>query len=54
MSTLPTDPLPGIDYNYQQIDADDYTLTACLENVSDDKGEDSETCESDWEYVVQP
>ncbi len=54
MSTLPTDPLPSIDYNYTQIDADDYTLLACLENKSDEKGQVSATCTSGWEYVVQP
>lgn len=54
MSTLPTDPLPDIDYNYVWIDADNYTLTACLENPSDDKGQDSGDCASGKEYVVQP
>jgi len=54
MSTLPTDPLPNLDYNYVQIDADNYTLTACLENASDEKGQASATCASSWEYVVQP
>lgn len=54
MSTLPTDPLPNIDYNYVQIDADNYTLTACLENPSDEKRQASATCASGWEYVVQP
>lgn len=54
MSTLPNDPLPDVWYNYQQIDADNYTLTACLENLSDEKGQPSATCESSWEYVVQP
>ncbi len=54
MSTLPDDPLPDVSYSYQQIDADDYTLTACLENPSDDKGQASGTCESGLKYVVQP
>lgn len=54
MSTLPTDPLPDIDYNYVQLNADDYTLTACLENASDEKGQASADCASGWEYVVQP
>ncbi len=54
MSTLPNDPLPNAWYSYQQIDADDYTLTACLENPSDEKGQPSATCASGWEYVVQP
>jgi general secretion pathway protein G len=54
MSVLPTDPLPDVDYSYQQIDPDDYTLTACLENASDEKGQASATCPSAWEYVVQP
>jgi general secretion pathway protein G len=54
MSTLPDDPLPNISYNYLQIDADNYTLTACLENPSDEKGQASVTCATEWEYVVQP
>lgn len=54
MSVLPTDPLPYIDYNYQQIDADDYTLTACLENASDEKGQAVAGCASGWGYIVQP
>ena len=54
MSTLPTDPLPDIDYRYTRIDSDDYTLTACLENASDEKGQASATCTSGWEYVVRP
>ncbi len=54
MSTLPDDPLPSISYSYQQIDSDNYTLTACLENASDDKAQASATCASGWEYVVQP
>lgn len=56
MSTLPGDPLPGAYYAYNQEadDFDNYTLTACLENPSDDKGQDSATCASGKEYVVQP
>jgi general secretion pathway protein G len=54
MSTLPDDPLSDVSYSYQQIDADDYILTACLENPSDEKGQPSGTCSSGWEYVVQP
>lgn len=54
MSTLPDDPLPGVSYSYQQIDADDYTLMACLENPSDEKGKTLATCASGWGYVVQP
>lgn len=38
MSTLPDDPLPDVSYYYQQSGPDDYTLSACLENLSDEKG----------------
>jgi len=38
MSTLPTDPLPGVNYVYNWIDPDTYTLSSCLENESDEKG----------------
>jgi general secretion pathway protein G len=56
MSVLPGDPLPDSYYAYNRDDGDidKYTLTACLENPSDDKGQESATCESGWEYVVQP
>ncbi|MBU0572262.1 type II secretion system GspH family protein [Patescibacteria group bacterium] len=54
MSTLPDDPLPDVSYSYQQIDADNYTLTACLENASDEKGQVSVDCTTGWEYTVQP
>ena len=54
MSTLPNDPLPDVSYSYTQIDSDNYTLTACLENASDEKGQASGTCVSGWEYVVMP
>jgi len=39
MSVLPNDPLPAVDYIYTKIDADTYTLRACLENESDNKKE---------------
>jgi len=56
MSVLPGDPLPDAYYIYDRDDGDidNYTLTACLENPSDEKGEESATCESGWEYVVRP
>lgn len=38
MSTLPKDPLSSQSYQYTQIDLDTYTLTACLENASDEDG----------------
>lgn len=43
MSSLPEDPTPNLDYRYNQIDLDNYTIEACLENQSDDKcgGNDS-------------
>lgn len=56
MSTLSDDPLPDVSYRYTQIDSDDYTLTACLENKSDEKGQVSLIgyCSSGWMYQVQP
>ncbi|MEK7497940.1 MAG: prepilin-type N-terminal cleavage/methylation domain-containing protein [Patescibacteria group bacterium] len=36
MNKLPADPL-NVPYRYTRIDADTYTLDACLENKSDDK-----------------
>ena len=38
MSTLPADPLSDLSYQYERIDLDTFTLKACLENKSDDKG----------------
>ena len=57
MSTLPTDPLPSVDYYYTQIDIDNYTLRACLENTSDDKGfidTGATWCPSQYIYEVKP
>jgi len=60
MSTLPRDPIRY--YQYTQIDADTYTLKACLENKSDEKCEPTgdpanSWCESTYDgcvYLVQP
>ena len=57
MSTLPTDPLPNVDYFYDQTDPDNYTLSACLENTSDDKGVTDPTatwCPTQYVYRVKP
>lgn len=58
ISALPKDPLAGQAYKYQvSADRESYTLDACLENKSDDKGEstsDSTWCNSLWMYRVQP
>jgi len=57
MNKLPNDPLPGVDYKYTYIDDDSYTLDACLENKSDDKGQttaDTAWCLSGWMYEVKP
>jgi len=57
MSTLPTDPLPNVDYFYDQTNPDNYTLSACLENTSDDKGvtDASATwCPTQYVYRVRP
>lgn len=57
MSTLPKDPLPGQQYQYVRVDLDTYTLSACLENKSDDKGATAggaAWCPSNWMYQVKP
>jgi len=59
---LPKDPLdvPADTvnyYRYTNIDADNYTIEACLENKSDSKGvvaSNSTWCPSTLEYVVRP
>ena len=55
MNILPADPLSSQGYRYTQTDSDTYTIEACLENKSDDKGtatEDITWCSSGWKYVV--
>ncbi len=57
MSTLPKDPLPSQSYQYTQTDADTYTLQACLENKSDDKGKSAggtTWCTTNWMYELKP
>lgn len=57
MSVLPKDPLSSQQYQYAQVDLDNYTLSACLENKSDDKGVSAggaAWCPSNWMYQVKP
>lgn len=57
MNLLPKDPLsPAQDYVYTFVDSDDYLLSACLENKSDDKCIDvlSSVCTSLCKYEVKP
>ena len=56
MNKLPNDPLPGVNYKYTYIDDDAYTLDACLENKSDNKGQAAvgAWCASLWMYEVKP
>jgi len=54
MSTLPKDPLPGQSYAYDRIDLDSYTLQACLENKSDDKGIANASCPSGKMIQLKP
>lgn len=57
MPTLAKDPLSSQQYQYTRINADDYTLQACLENKSDDKGLSAggaAWCPSNWMYQVKP
>ncbi|OGM84066.1 hypothetical protein A2376_00570 [Candidatus Woesebacteria bacterium RIFOXYB1_FULL_47_31] len=56
MSTLPKDPLSSQAYQYIQIDLDNYTLTTCFENASDEDGiaESGIDCASNWMYQIKP
>ena len=57
MSKLPSDPLPNVTYLYERIDLDTFTIKACLENKSDDKGvvdQSASWCASKAIYTVQP
>ena len=57
MNILPADPLsPTQDYVYARdaVDTDLYTLYACLENPSDDKGIVEAGCASGYKYEVKP
>ncbi len=58
MNVLPNDPqydpdsASDLSYRYTQIDADTYTLEACLENKSDDKATVAARCPSGVSYLV--
>lgn len=54
MATLPNDSLSDVDYAYARTDPDNYTLTTCLENASDEAGEVDLSCDSDLKYEVSP
>lgn len=58
MAILANDPLPNVDYKYEADSANDsFTLSACLENKSDDKGTtttDTGWCSSAWQYQLKP
>lgn len=56
MGILPEDPLSNQSYQYTFIDTDNYTLEACLENRSDEKGVATTAgwCSSGWKYSVRP
>lgn len=55
MTMLPADPLPDQSYSYvYDPNADSYTLTACLENPSDEKGVENTDCPNDIMYQVRP
>lgn len=57
MNALPKDPLsPAQDYTYTYTDSDTYTLYACLENKSDEKGVavEESVCPSGFKYEVKP
>ena len=55
MPILPGDRVSTQTYRYTQIDADSYTIDACLENKSDGSGQtttDTSWCSSGWMYRV--
>lgn len=55
MNILPNDPLTGQTYVYTGVaGGEDYTLKACLENKSDEKGVADATCTSGYKYEVKP
>lgn len=55
MNILPNDPLTGQTYVYTGVvGGEDYTLKACLENKSDDKGVADTSCPSGYKYEVKP
>ena len=57
MQVMPKDPLPSQSYQYVYVDPDTYTLSACLENKSDDKGQSAggtSWCATNWMYQVKP
>lgn len=57
MSTLPDDPLADVTYYYTRVDLDNFTLSACLENKSDDKGvtdAGATWCPTKFVYTVKP
>lgn len=58
MEKVPDDPVPGQSYLYALgADTDTYTLSACLENLSDATGEaitiPGWDCPSNWVYQVE-
>ncbi len=56
MNILPADPLPDQSYTYTYTDSDNYSISACLENRSDDKCTSvaSSVCSSTCQYTVRP
>jgi prepilin-type N-terminal cleavage/methylation domain-containing protein len=56
MNVFPSDPLSSQSYRYTYDAANDsYTLEACFENKSDDRGVETDSwCPSGREYVVKP
>jgi general secretion pathway protein G len=54
MQTLPADPISTQGYVYDQLGLDNYTLTTCLENSSDEDGQAQSgvDCDSDWMYQI--
>lgn len=55
MNVLPGDPLADQTYVYTGVvGGESYTLKACLENKSDDKGIADPSCTSGYKYEVKP
>jgi len=53
MSILPGDPVSSQAYVYTRLDQDTFTIQACLENPSDEDGQEEGSCDSGVMYLVQ-
>lgn len=57
MTILPDDPLPNVTYRYTRTDLDNFILSSCLENLSDEQGQadtGATWCPTQYVYEVRP